>query len=268
MPISVQEPIPTGLFIRCFSKNKYAENFFYGNIRAGWLNKYKNMEKDVRTDTTEGEARFTHDVDGMTCMTSGLSLNLYYILCISEVSEGDTSSAEIQNLRSKFSEPPSSLATYIRIHNLQKFTESVVKALESSEYGECIAGVKWYKVEYTKGEERNDNDQLEELELYQKPKMSPGGKIYTDENEWRLAIRIKEDVIVEGRKCNGLFTITNEEFEDRARKFLHMTREEVRNYPTSPEELIASVEPDVHKYMDDLVVDSIGDFSDSCTLCD
>lgn len=268
MPISIQEPIPTGLFIRCFSKDEYAESFFNGNIRTGWLNKYKHMETDVRADSTEGESRFTVDVDDMTCTTSGSTLNLYYILCVSEVSKGDTTSAEIQNLRSKFSATPGSLAKYIRIHDLRKFTENVVKALESSDYREYVTEVKWYKVEYTKGEERKTIDKFEELELYQKPKKSPDGKIYTDENEWRLAIRIKNDVIVEGRKCNDLFKISKEEFMGRVTKFLNMTEEEISNYPTSPEELIASVEPHVFKYKADLVVDAIGDFSDSCDLCD
>lgn len=227
------------------------------------------MEEDVRVDPTEGESRFVHDVSGITCTTSGSTLNVYYILCISEVGVSDTAAAEIKNLRSKFSETPTSLAKYVRIHDLRKFTDTVVKALESSEYGDCIAEVEWYKVEYTKGEERQGTDKFEELELYQKPKKSPDGKIYTDENEWRLAIRIKNDVIIEGRKCNDLFTITDEEFMDRVTKFLNMTEEEIRNYPHSqPEALIASVEPHVHKYMNDLIVDSIGDFSESCDLCD
>lgn len=269
MTISIQEPIPSGLFIRCFSKDEHAESFFNGNLRAGWLNKYKNMEGDVRDDTSEGESRFTHDVHGIECTTSGSSLNLYYIICISEVSTGATLSSEIHNLRTKFSGNPTSLAKYVRIHDLRRFTETLVKTLEASEYGDCIAEVKWYKVEYSKGEERKNPDQFEELELYQKPKESPHGKIYTDENEWRLAIRIKNDVIMEGRECNKLFTISEEEFMNRVTNFLHMTEEEINNYPHSPpEELIASAEPHVQKYMNDLIVDSIGDFSDSCKLCD
>lgn len=233
------------------------------------MNKYKIMEGDVRVDTTEGESKFTHDVNGMTCTTSGSTLNLYYIICISEVSEGETLSAEIQNLRSKFSENTVSQAKYVQIYDLKKFTKTVVKALQWSKYGNCIAEVKWYKVEYSKGEERKNTDQFEELELYQKPKKSPDGRTYTDENEWRLAIRIKNDVIMQGRECNDLFTISNEEFMRRVVKFLNMTEEEIRTYPhSSPEELIESVEPHVHKYMNDLIVESIGDLSESCNLCD
>jgi len=63
--LRIQEPIPTGLFIRCFSKDEYAESFFNGNIRAGWLTKYKDMEGDVRVDTTEGESIFTDNINDM-----------------------------------------------------------------------------------------------------------------------------------------------------------------------------------------------------------
>ncbi|WP_133299290.1 hypothetical protein [Sphaerochaeta halotolerans] len=181
---------------RFFSKNEYAESFFKGKILLSNINKYKEIE-GVRKDKSEGLAEYKQKVlnrqgikitgDGKfgesvfnsgTIDCSSFILNQYYILCFSQAETEE----EIAYLHKKFS----CQSKYIAITDVKLFTQKVLDALEEAHFESCISSGKWYRVEYTKGNELDYESPPFELSIFQKDQS------YSDEKEWRLGFCMKD----------------------------------------------------------------------------
>ncbi len=245
--IKIKGTFPDGPLYRFFSKDEYALDFFNGCIRLGWLTKYSQMEGDVRGDTTEGTAEYTFNDPNQLSITidrntgkeinrtkkpgitnvSSSSINEFYILCASEV----TDKINLTQLRNRFSENSPLLPRYVIIGDVKNFTEIIAKTLEESEYCQYIMGLIWFKVEYSKGQNRTKHEPDLYLDVYQKPAFVDK-KDYPCEHEWRLAECLKgKGSLLRIKNASKVMFLTGEERLKRIAKYVHMTVAELPNSP-------------------------------------
>jgi hypothetical protein len=233
-----QANMPQGPLYHFFEKDDHANDFINGEIRLGWLKKYHPMEGDVREDSTESTSQHIYNdpeqliiildkttrkkkgcirKPGITNISSS-SLNEFYILCTSEVADGKN----IAELRERFKHKDEPLPRYAIIHDIKMFTEMTAQALELSEYSQYIMGLKWFKVEYSKGQEKTTLQPPVYLEVYQKP-ASNGEKDFTCEHEWRLAACIKHKILIKSfNNGNNVMFVNGEERLRRIAKYVYM----------------------------------------------
>jgi hypothetical protein len=241
--MKISQDIHKGPLYRFFRKDDHASDFINGTIRLGWLKKYNSMEGDVREDTTEGNSKHIYnDPEQLTIILdkttgkkkgcirkpgitniSSSSLNEFYTLCTSEVAD----EKNIAELRERFRDKDEPLPRYAIIHDVKMFTEMTAQALELSKYSQCIMRLKWFKVEYSKGQERTTLEPPECFEVYQKP--ASNGKIdFTCEHEWRLAVCIKHKInINELNNGNNVMFVTGEDRLKRIAKHGYMDVEDL-----------------------------------------
>ncbi|MGR3317443.1 MAG: hypothetical protein ACUZ8O_03055 [Candidatus Anammoxibacter sp.] len=245
--ITIKGDIPNGPLYRFFSKNKYAIDFMNGQFRLGWLRGYHRMEGDAREDPTEGTAQYTvNDPNQLSIIlnkttgkeinrirkpgitnVSSSSLNENYIFCASEVTDNNN----LTFLRKRFSEKVKDLPRYVIIYNTRKFTETIAQALGISEYSQYILGLKWFKVEYSKGENLKENESDFYLNVYQKPHKIEG-KDFTCECEWRLAVFIKVEPFLVGLKnSSNIMFVSGEERLKRIAEYVRMDVEKLKDSP-------------------------------------
>jgi hypothetical protein len=247
--MKISKDIPNGPLYRFFSKDEHVNNFMNGNIRLGWLKKYHLMEDDIREDTTEANAQYScNDPEQYAIMLDKCtgkkkafiskpgaknislgSLNEFYILCTSEVTDEDNLAQLRERFRDKDNSKP--LPRYAIIHNVKMFTETVASAMELSEYSKYIRWLKWFKVEYSKGQERNSLKPPEHLEVYQKPAFI-GKRDLTCEHEWRLALCIEhKDLITSLNNGNNIMFVTGEKRLLRIAEYADTSVEDLRKSP-------------------------------------
>lgn len=214
MIIPIVGEIPQITLYRFFSENSHAESFVNKEIWFGWQKKYQNMESDIREDQTEGNAKYYVQVDNQTTVSfntktgeaytttqpgkmevSSISLNHFYILCASEVTDEE----QLKKLRKRFSKSKKKLPKYIKINNVELFTKKIQHHLEKSPYRDCIFDLQWHKVEYSKGQEKGRVDPELNIDVYQKPSCI-NGKDFACEQEWRLVISMKHEIAIRQKK--------------------------------------------------------------------
>jgi len=169
---------------RFFNGNDAARNFLSGNIWFGRLTKYAAFEKNIRQDMTDGKYGRYRTVDKYNneITVSNLSLTETYALCTSKPND----SHHVEQLRNRFSDNQKTKnPKYIKIFDVATFTSIIALALSKSIYANDILEIKWHKIEYTKGEFRNENDRPKELYLRQKHKN------FKCENERRLVVKLR-----------------------------------------------------------------------------
>ena len=236
--MKISQDIPRGPLYRFFGKDAHAYDFINGTIRLGWLKKYHSMEGDIREDTTESTSQHIYKdpeqlsiildkttgkkkgcirKPGITNISSS-SLNEFYTLCTSEVSD----EKDIAELRERFRDNDEPLSRYAIIHDVKMFTEMIAQALELSEYSQYIIGLKWFKVEYSKGQEKTTLQPPVHLEVYQKP-ASNGEKDFTCEHEWRLAACIKHKILIKSfNNGNNVMFVSGEDRLKRISEHVYM----------------------------------------------